>query len=194
MAPRPPNLTQRLFLDYTSRGKKHTMEYRFNPPLDLTALTSVAGAIAYLYSTVMLNDDSFTAASYSGVGSGVRFAIPFGLLSGQQTLAGNVWPTDPESTMLSMTGKSTGSGARWRTEFFTAYNNGSGAWPATNRYSGGGISGNILTWFSDVERLLGGTYPGVPRPVAIDSSFIVPNIYVNICQNAYWQRKQRTGG
>lgn len=188
--PTSQTLTQRLFLEYTSQGIPHTLCFRFSPPAAPADLPGYAQTIAQLYAAYMLNTDSFFRASYASVGSNVQFPIAFSAQPGANTAAGNIFTEDPQSVMISMTGKDTAAGFRWSTRFFTAYNNG-GIRPDKNRYLGDAISGNLLGWYSGVIGLLAGTYLGVPRVVGVNGASIIFNAYVNISNNGYVQRKQR---
>lgn len=188
MAPLPENSTARLFLDYTSMGVNHTVMIRLPSDATLGGIQQFAIDIADALRTRMLETDSFFAARLSNVGSDFSFPITFPVLPGILTVAGNVWGQDPQSTMLSIVGRSYSTGRRVRLQFFSPVS--STSWPDDNRYNPGD-SAPVDTFRTNVIGTLnGGGISGV-QAVAIDNTAPGWYPYVNISQNAYWQREQR---
>jgi hypothetical protein len=191
MAPLPPNSTPRLFLDYTSMGIPHTLMVRLPAAAALPEVEGFAFALGSVLVTRMLEGDSVLSARYSNAGSSFSFPINFDPNPGILTNAGNIWGQDPESTFISVVGRSAVSGRKSRVEFFTPVTTTS--WPSDNRYNPG-ESAPIDTFRLNLLNVLNGISTGGLAAVTIDGTDVFYNPYVNIAQNAYWQRKQRRTG
>lgn len=191
MAPLPQNNTARLWLDYTSRGIQHSAMVRFGPGANPSTAEVFAAQLADAMRQRMFIADSVLAARYSGPGTLFSFPIFFTPVVGVVTEAGNVWAQDPESTFLTIPGRSSFSGRDVRFCQFTAVV--TPTWPTDNRYEPGDAA-VVDTWRINITELLstGGT-ESTPA-VAIDNNIPTWYNYVNISQNAYWQRKQRRLG
>jgi hypothetical protein len=191
MTPTPPNLTQRLYLHYTSSGRPHQLLFRPSGVQDAAQLLTMATDAATALSGYMLDVDTFTTAEYSGVGSNVRFPLGFTPIAGNRTLAGNIYGDDPESVQYSITGKGFANGIRWRHEYFTAYNWTGTAWPLTNRWNLATAPGEIVGYYNTVLDWYNVSGLSGVQLVTAGSTPPIPNGWVNVCHNGYWQRKQR---
>lgn len=187
MAPLPPSNTPRIFVVYTSMGKEHTCEVRLNVAFNASSWAALAQDVATINSLRMRISDTSIRAEYSPANSGIRFPLAHTAVPG--TIADDqFWGQDPESTQLTICGKGSVTGRRWRYTLFSPVRTGS--WPGTNRYNPG-ASPVIDTWQQNVKNLVNGggstgivlTTIGLDKPIVYD--------YVNISQNAYWQREQR---
>lgn len=192
MAPLPPNLTQRLFLHYTSVGRPHELCLRPTGVQDEATLETMAGDAATDLANFVFDTDSFFKAEYTGVGSNVRIPLVFTPVAGLASLAGNQYPIDPESVMISITGKGIPSGTRYANRFFTSYNYGGAGWPLKNRWQLATAPAGVLTFWNLFNVWHRGAGLAGVRLVSASSSPVIQNGYVNISLNAWWQRKQRT--
>jgi len=184
MAPLPSNGTNRLFLDYTSVNIEHTMLLRLAD--SVTDPEAAATSYATLFAARMYPSDSFFRARFSLSGEDFSLPIPFTAVPGALPSGTPTWPQDPESTQLSFIMRGITSGRRARVEFFTSIT--TTTWPGDNRYNPGDAA-PIDTLRANFEAAAesGGTYP----LVTVAGDFTTVYGYVNICQNSYWQRKQR---
>lgn len=185
MAPLPQNNTNRVRLSYTSLGRIH--QFSFRPRIgDPTSFSAAATAVANALRSRMLATDSFFQAAYSLTLSDIFLPLAFTPIAGVVSGALVVWDQDPESTMLSICGRGETGGRRVDWSFFSPVR--TVAWPADNRY-GPGEEAVIDTWRINVTNALSDEDV---RTIGGDSPIFYD--YVNISQNAYWQRKQRRSG
>lgn len=191
MAPLPPNSTARLFIDYTSMGVPHTLMVRIPNSVTPGEALNYAFTISNVLVTRMLNTDACIGARYSNEGSNFSFPLDFDVNPGILTAAGNIWGQDPESTFISIVGRSPASGRKTRVEFFTPIT--TTVWPPDNRYNPGEAA-PVDTFRENLLGVLNGTSGPFIAALTIDGTGVVYNNYVNIAQNAYWQRKQRRTG
>lgn len=191
MPPTVPNLTQRLYIHYTSGGRPHQMMLRPTGVQTEPTLLAMAQDAANVMSSYMLDVDSFTRAEYCGVASNVRFPLGLTPVVGVRTLAGNVYADDPESVQYSITGKGHFNGTRWRIEWFSGYNWGGVAWPLTNRFNIATAPGVVIGFYNTITDWYAPSgLAGVPL-VGAGTTTPIFNGWVNICHNGYWTRKQR---
>jgi len=192
MAPLPQNSTNRLFLDYTSRGIEHTAVFRPAGDLFGSDITTWAQSIAELMAFVMCTDDSVTSARYSETGTNFSLPVPFTPEPGIRDPSGFTWAEDPESAFVTVPLRSQSTGRRGRLCMFTAYRFGnlSVPWPSNNRFDPGENT-IVDNWIATLKDLSQGASPYITGLVVIDGSFPVLYDYLNISKNAYWERKQR---
>mgnify|MGYP006877418867 CR=1 FL=1 len=190
----PPSNTARVYLSYTSMQRGHTFEARPFAGSTEATYAALCADIAAVLKLRMRADDAITKAEFSVAGSNVRFPLPFTAVQGTISPTGIIMLDDPESVCLSITGKSSGQGRKWRLSFFSGVANDSGGrFPATNRYLPG-ASAVIDTFRINLQNIINSTSPSGTGIAAIDGTTPYVNQYVNIGRNAYWQRKQRGGG
>lgn len=193
MAPLPPlpeNNTTRLFLDYTSLGRKHTLLLRMNGQPTPTAMNAVYEGAATAMSLIMLSSDSITGARVSLEGD--DFTLPFEVepKTGALNPATQQWAEDPESSFLSLPGRSS-RGRKLALKFFSPAR--VAARPANNRFAAGqatAIDNFRAAFIAGVT----GDFESGAQICAIDGFPIVWSSYVNIAFSAYWQRRQRRTG
>ena len=188
MAPLPQNNTTRLFLDYTSMGVPHTLMVRIPSSATPTQIEQFATNLSDALRNRMLTSDAFLSARVSNAGSNFSLPITFVPAGGVLASAGNIWGQDPESTFVSIVGRSIVSGRKNRLEYFNPITTTS--WPDDNRYNPGEAAPIDTFRINVINVLNGGGSSGVAA-VAIDGTDATWYPYVNIAQNAYWQRKQR---
>lgn len=191
MAPLPDNNTYRLFVDYTSLGREHTIMVRYGTNLLTGEAQAAYDGLTDVLRLRMLDTDSFLRASYSLQGQTFSLPLSVAPVAGTITGANVVWENDPESAMLSFTGRSLTSGRDARWQFFTPVR--TTTWPGDNRYNPGDEP-VIDTLRINFRNFLLGDGISYPEASAIDRANTTFNSYVNISHNAYWQRKQRRGG
>lgn len=191
LPPVPENNTARIWLDYTSMQIEHSLMVRPAVALAISERSAVAQAFATVMSSRMLDIDSVFGARYSAPGASFSVPITFDPVEGVVTVAGNVWLQDPESTALSIVGRSNTTGRDVRYTLFTGA--AVGTWPSNNRYEPGEQAVIDTFRLNMTELIEGGGTLDWPM-VTVDGTFITVYQYVNISQNAYWQRKQRRTG
>lgn len=192
LPPVPENATARIWLDYTSKGKEHSLLVRPATDLALGERQTVAQAFATVMASRMSINDSVFAARYSGVNTDFSTPFPFTPVQGVVSGALVEWVEDPESAFISLVARSTTTGRRVRYTLYTPI--AVGSWPVDNRYNPG-EQAVIDTWRINMTSLIeGGGSLDWPM-VASDGTFVNVYGYVNLGKNSYWQRKQRrTGG
>lgn len=191
MPPVSPSLTQRLFIHYTSALKNHQVEVRPSGVQTAATLAAMAASFAVLIADYMIDYDSFTSAEYCGVGSNVRFPLPFTAVAGSNSVAGNVYADDPESIQLSMTGKGIFAGVKWSHRLFTPFNFGGSAWPPKNRWDLPSAPLQVQNYWSRIQQMYDVTGLAGVQLVTAGSQPPIINNWVNICHNGYWTRIQR---
>lgn len=189
MAPLPPNNSSRLFIDYTSQSRGHTVALRYEGTQTTPNLINAFNIVAVAMSSIMVATDSVTGARYQNAGTNFSISLPVTPVAGANSLAGNLWVEDPESAQISLVGRDNVSGRRVRWLFFTPYNFG-GSWPVDNRYQDGENT-NVDDFRFIWEDIVAGSGT-MPFPlVSIANNPVVLYDYVNICKNGYWERTQR---
>lgn len=187
----PPSSTTRYFIDYTSLGRLHTLVIRTNGLGTLAENSTFINGITGTMVTVMRESDSILAVRLAEQGSNVTFPFDFAPVNGLLSGAATIWDQDPESVFWSITGRGISTGRKVRYDMYTPVRNGS--YPDNNRYELGENTFVDAFYDSFTGALLG--FSGNPvQAVSIGGDVILPNRYVNIAHNAYWQRKQRRGG
>lgn len=183
MAPLAPNLTKRLFVDYTSGGVTHTLLLRFVDGTTDSAAIFTAQGLAGDLSPFMNANDSFFRARVSEAGTDFSLPVPWVTVVGTGVGAGFV--EDADSAFVSVCGR-TGGGRRWRADFFTIAKI-TTDWPADNRYSPGESTNadDIVQAFRTAADVAS------PTILGIDGLPLIVYDYLNIAKSAYWQRQQR---
>jgi len=177
MAPLPPDNTPRIQVTYTSGGEPHTAEIRVaNGTLKADALTR-AQALADAMAVPMASGDNILGAYWIPSGTNIRQTLPITTASGGGA-AGTI--TDESKTVfLSFTGRSD-DGRDTRFTFFTVLFDGQD----TYRKALTDVSTPVQDLFGEVTS---NTLPAV----TISGEEAIWNHYVNIGQNAHFQRKSR---
>lgn len=187
LPPLPDNATARVWLKYTSVAIVHEFKFRLPVVASATDATVVANQVAPILLLRMSNTDSILSARYSAGGSSFSVPLTFTPVVGPSPQS--TWPQDPESTMLSLTGRSFSDGRDVQWQFFTGQQTVS--WPADNRYNPGD-SAVIDTFRINWQNLIA-TGAATPAQQIVTIGGTIPSVngYVNIRQNGYWQTKQR---
>lgn len=188
LPPLPENATARVWIDYTSVGLAHSIMFRLGAGASATTASTKAQTLAALLALRMLDVDSFQSARWSDIGSSFSLPITFTTVVGSGGPLANAWAQDPESAQLSLVGRGGTTARKVRWEFFTGLK--TPAWPGNNRYNPGDTAVidtlriNFTSWVNTAAS------PG-EQPVTIGGDIPTVYSYVNICSNAYTQRKQR---
>lgn len=188
MPPLPQNNTARIWIDYTSKGRKHSMMVRAAGTPSSVNASEQATAIANYLKGSMLATDSFLSARMSLAHS--AFSLPISFIAVPGSLPGSTvqYQEDPDSTMWSLTGRGAVTARKWRFDFYTAVSHGA-PWPDNNRFENGeypdldGVRVGLLA-------ILIGESAVLPA-VTVEGDVPVVNAYWNIRKNGYWQTKQR---
>lgn len=178
MAPLPENNTGRLFIEYTSAGRAHTLLLRYPDEVDGADAAGFAGPVIAAMKGVMASNDAVTGARFSAAGSNVSF--PVAIVTGPGT--GSAW-TDPDAGagFASWTGRS----ADGRDVKYTVFN--TNVNPDTLGYRAL-VPGTVWQDFLDAID------EATVKPRTISEGIPFMNSYVNYGYNSYWQRKLRRGG
>lgn len=194
MAPLPPlpdNNSSRVWLDYTSLGRPHSMLVRLNEEASSADASLIANRLAPVLANRMLTSDSITGVRFSEAGSNISTPIAFTPVSGAVSGALVTWENDPESAYLTLPGRGGKLGRKARIGFFSPVR--TVTWPADNRFNPGDEP-VIDTFRLNLVSALN-TGSGVnDTAVNISNAPVLWQGYINISHNAYWQRKQRRGG
>ena len=184
--PLPASNTPRLFLDYTSMGIQHTVQFRVDGgSFDVAAfLDPVVDAMRAL----MRIDDAIQVVRFADEGSDVTFPVATFGLNGTASNASAI-QDDPESVFISCPFRGLPSGRKGRYDFFFPVN----LIPAdaNNRFPFNSIE--ALAPLEDAIQSLVDVGVGGIHLVDISSSRILLNQYWNRAKSAYWQRRQRLG-
>lgn len=185
-----PDATTRLYFDYTSLQKEHTLIVRINEGQLAVDVLNYAANIVDTLTTVMRANDAVLGVRISNQGSNVTFPLALDPSPGQLSGSATIWDQDPESVFWSLVGRGISTGRKVRYEIFTPIRN--GQWPENNRYEPG--ENTVVDTFRTAmtSALIVGTNSAV-QANTIGGDVILINPYVNIAHNAYWQRKQRRG-
>lgn len=184
MAPLPPNSTMRIWLDYTSGGIQHSLQTRFlGDDPSTVGITQRLTALGDALQGVMSDEDTIVGWRYSLALS--NFSFPFeGPVGGAGLLAGGVVNPESQACFVASSGRSTG-GRRVRMTVFTVAATGFTAYRLTRS----GLAANFQELFDVLTDAIG--TPGEDQ-VAVDGNPVLWNQYLNIGQNAYWQRESRS--
>lgn len=183
MAPLPDNNTMRVWIDYTSGGRPHSVMFRFagDDPSGAAIqprLTEIGAALQ----GVMDDEDSITGWRFSLTGQ--NFSFPFlGPVGGAGLLTGGVVNPESQACFVGASGRSSG-GRRVHCNIFTIAATGFTVY----RQNRGSLAANFAALYDVLT-----DQPGIDGdpPIAIDGLPIVWNDYLNIGQNAYYQRASR---
>ena len=183
MAPLPAFNTGRVWIDYTSGGEQHSLLLRFNVENVLgnaDVLATVNDIIAGMQA-VMWTNDAVVGSRYSDAGSPI--SLPYSANSGAGSVASGTPNPESNAGFIGVSGRSL-AGRQYHADFFTqvCYT------LAVYREDTGGMTAAIEPFFDAFN-----TAPssGDGMLVAIDGLRVIWKQYLNIGQNAYWQRKQR---
>lgn len=182
MAPLPTNNTGRVWIDYTSGGIEHSLLLRFDAEINgNTTVVARVNAIITAMQGAMWSSDAVIGARYSEQGSVVSLPLVTNTGAGSVT-AGT---PNPESNagFVGVSGRSTG-GRQYHADFFTQVT----YTLATYREDAGALPSELSDFFLAFDDNVG---QGAATLVAVDALQVVFKQYVNIGQNAYWQRAQR---
>jgi hypothetical protein len=185
-----PNATLRLYFDYTSMGKAHTLIVRTNGVGDDSELQGYALQIADALTSVMRAGDTINGVRRSAAGSNITFPFITTPMPGQLSGSATIWDQDPESAQWSVVGRGISTGRKVRYEIFTPIR--LGTWPENNRWEAG-ENATVDTFRTDFTAAIIAGPPAPTQGVSIGGDVVLLNPYVNLCHNAYWQRRQRRG-
>lgn len=185
MAEFAPNNTVRLFLDYTSRGIKHTMLIRQTEAATEAQGIAVATSLVTVLKALMLTTDSFTGLRRSAKGSDFSFPVAWTPVAG--TNANTSTEVDPESFQFSWTGRDGTFGSRATWYFYGT--RGVGSRPATNRYIYGAY-GTVDAVRDQLAASAAASTAGLRICTPSQGQPVVAT-YTNVRNNAYWQSRQR---
>lgn len=185
LLPLPDNNTDRVFLEYTSRGIPHTMLLRYPAEGDIALALASARAIAQELKELMLQTDSFTGVRYSVAGSLISLPGNFAPIFGTQLATAG--EEDPESYFYSVVGRDISEGRKVQYQYYAT--RAGNARPGNNRYPAGQNAEIDTFWNAINERALNGS-EAVHLCTIANTEFVV-NGYTNVANNAYWQRRQR---
>lgn len=179
-----PTFTSRIYVQYSSLGKIHTLSLRYEDADDPPRSDIQDGLIAFLNSTAPWRFEDWTVleTSYSLAGSSVRipFILPDPITEGEATLL----PTSYRPVYASFVGKSS-AGARTG-----CYLYGIGLDPA--KPTEDALMDYRLTGAEDATTAtIIATLSACPGLVSIDGLDVNWRNYVNLGFNAYYQRKAR---
>lgn len=186
LPPLPDNNTVRVWVKYTSVGVEHELMVRLPEFSVNTDATAVAASVGAVLVTRMSNTDAVLSARYSPAGS--TFSVPVAFTPVVGSLVQSTWPQDPESTQLTLTGRSFTDGRDVSWTFFTGQQ--TPTWPADNRYNPGEAA-VIDTFRANFTALVASPSSPERQIVTISGTIPTVNSYVNIRQNGYWQSAQR---
>jgi len=180
--PYPDNLSDRIWIDYTSGGIGHSMLLRFEngtlfePDVDTRLSNIIAGMQAAMWSS-----DSVVGCRASA--SGTNFSLPYLSPIGPGLLTAGTPNPESNAGFIGVAGRSTG-GRGYHANFYTqdCYSQ------AVYRILDGSIPTNWQDWYSAMVSQIGA---GDGTLVANDNLPMTFKAYVNIGQNAYWQRQSR---
>jgi hypothetical protein len=185
LPPLPPNSTFRLFIDYTSYARAHTLMLRFpGTPTPADAVIISAGLRTAMRG-MMLVSDYITGIRFSNKNGLVTMPAIFTAQPGLVTTPNT--DSDPESFFFSVVGRDTIQG---RTVRYSMYGVRNGyARSGDNRYA----EGEQVATDAFLDELTALTIVGEADPplVSVAELPVVLNRYVNCANSAYWQRKQR---
>ena len=177
MAPLPPSTTPRVQVTYTSGGRPHTAEVRM-------AIGSIkadgelrAQALADVMATCMASGDGTVGAFWIPAGTNIRQTLPLTPATGGGS-AGTITP-ESQACFLSFTGRSD-DGRDVKFSLFTILFDGQ----TTYRIPLGSASSVVQDLWAEVVN-------AADPSVTISGEVALWNAYVNIGQNAYYQRKSR---
>lgn len=184
MAPLPVNSTYRVWVEYTSGDLAHDLLLRFDnseigPPG--SEINSRLTAITNAMFACMADSDAVTGFRYANEGQ--DFSLPFGGPTGNGTQSGGTINPESRAGFYGAAARSVG-GRMSHYNFFTIIS----YVEATYRKDYNELSANLQD-FLDALRL---PIDVETAPlVAIDGELMIFKEYLNIGQNAYWQRRQR---
>lgn len=183
----PQNNTFRLWVDYTSRGIKHSAMHRYAGVSGGENATIVATALANFYKGLLPASDGVQGARWSPAGA--DFSIDTGLAPIAGTGVSDPWLEDPDSAFITLPLHSLTSGAKGLLCFYAPLAFGQ-IWPVTNRYGPGqnALWNGIRDDWWDIAR---NPVEGV-NLIVIDNTIPTAKGYLNFRKNGYRQTKQRT--
>jgi len=182
MAPLPTNDTGRVWIDYTSGGIEHSLLLRFDAEiLGNTTVVARVNAIVAAMQGAMWSSDAVIGGRYSEAGSVV--SLPLVINTGAGSLTAGTPNPESNAGFAGVSGRSTG-GRQYHADFFTqaVYT------LATYREDAGALPSELSDFFL---AFADNTGMGAGTLVAVDALQVVFKQYLNLGQNAYWQRAQR---
>lgn len=188
LPPLAPSNTVRGYIDYTSMGVEHTLQFRLPDSSGPNDVSAVALRLAPPMQNNMRTADGIYGVRYSPAGSDQTFPLFWTTIPGLVG-PGSQWQEDPESAFISITGRGFSTGRKVRVSLFTPITFGA-TWPADNRYNVGDVP-NFDAWFNTFKAALEATPLGFQTLVTIGGDAANFYDYANIAKNSYWQRKQR---
>ena len=185
MPPLPDNNTPVLFIDYTSRGIGHTTQLRFELLTDPANGALTGEGLIQALRPFMLTTDTFTGFRWRHAGSNITFPLELPPIGGTSVLPSD--EVDPESFFFSFVARGPQTGRRFSIKFFGT--RGVQARPADNRYS----ASESTPFAAVLENIKDLADPEVYAAPIVTIGFDTPIFqnYINVANNAYWQRAQR---
>ena len=175
MAPLPENNTARLFVEYTSNGQEHVAQVRLAGAADITAAVTAYNALKGPMANLLLTTDRVSGARFAAQGSNLSFPLAVSPQTGTLSATAD---KDMTPRFISWTGRG-GTGRRARFTLFTQVGD-----TATDGYrdlSPGTLAAAMGTALASVA----------VGSVDISGQPVNWNSYINLGENAYFQRKQR---
>lgn len=178
MAALPENSTNRLFVEYNTKGQKHELLFRGKPGVLVSALVAIAQDFWDQLLPTLYNSTQISAARYSSAGS--EFSLPVAYAPQTGTFNG-AQPDERLPYFISFTGIGTATGRRTTYRVFGSTISPDGTYRVEPPI---GIT---------LSQALGSLQAAAADLCTIGGDTISFKPYVNTGVDAYYQRKRRTG-
>lgn len=187
MAPFPENNTDRLWVDYTSQGIKHSIMHRYAELDSPTTAEAIALGLATFYAGLLPSTDGVQGARVSLQGQDFSTPLTTAPIAGTGT--GATWLEDPDAAFITLPFHGASTRNKGFLAFYAPLSFGQ-AWPTLNRYSAGQNAlwnGIHDDWVDTVQVPIEGV-----ELVNIAGNPVRFKGYLNFRKNGYRQTKQRT--